>query len=254
MNGRNLLVLACSGLALTAVVGCAHDAPRASIKDTVAAEPSSPPARSRVRSYMKRAEPGAAPARASVTAEEPAVPAPRTAAVELAPATRAIPPPEVAPKAAPDPLPPPRVVNPEPKASEPPASPRIVNPPAKAAEPPIREAAAGTAAGPGTGLPAINGSGSLTSRIMEQARQRIAAGDVIRAREWLLSALNGARPEVLHELARTFDPNFLGRITQPNAVAEPVRARALYEEAIRLGAKGATDDLNSLLKTMSGQP
>lgn len=252
MNGRNLLVLACSGLALTAVVGCAHDAPRASIKDTVAAGPSSAPARPRVRSYMKRAEPGSAPS--PVAAEEPPVREPRTAAVEVAPPTRASPPPEVAPKAAPDALPPPRVVNPAPKSTEPPASPRIVNPPAKAVEPPIREAAAGTAVGPGNGLPAINGSGSLTARIMDQARQRIAAGDVIRAREWLLSALNGARPEVLHELARTFDPNFLGRIAQPNAVAEPARARALYEEAIRLGAKGAAEDLNGLMKATGAQP
>jgi hypothetical protein len=89
---------------------------------------------------------------------------------------------------------------------------------------------------------------------MDQARARIAAGDVLRAREWLLSALNGARPEALHELARTFDPNFLSRISQANAVADPARARALYEEAIRFGAAGAKDDLNQLLKSTGALP
>lgn len=252
MTGRNLLAMTCSGLALLAAAGCAHDVPRGSIKDTAVAEPAAAPARTRVRGYEKRPVPkrpvvAAAPDReekttTNVEAVPRAVPEPKSAAVPAAktgaePPTRAV---EA-----------PRVVNPAPKAAEPP---RVVNPAPKAEPPSMKEAAAGNAAGPGAAaVPGVNGNASLTQRIMDQARQRIAAGDVVRAREWLLSAINGARPEVLHELGRTFDPNYLNRIAQPNAVPEPARARALYEEAARLGAKGASEDLAQLLKSI-GQP
>lgn len=237
MNGRNLLTMACSGLALLAVAGCAREAPQGSIKDTISDE--APRPATRVRGYEKRAVPKR-PDRSAATDSEVK---PTAAKVDVEPAAVSeAPPPAPAVNGASEP---PRIVN-APRAPEPP---RAVNPPAaKATEPPVREAAAGNVAGPGNAVGGINSSGSLTQRIMEQARQRIAVGDVIRAREWLLSAMNSARPEVLHELARTFDPNFLSRISQANAVAEPARARALYEEAVRLGAKGASDDLNALLK------
>lgn len=250
MNGRNLLAMACSGLALLAAAGCAHEPPRGSIKDSAVDEPVPP--RARVRGYEKRAEPTARPVRAAEPAAPPGQVKTTAADIRIAP-----------PRPAPEPPPavvvprtgvePPRPVAPPARGAEP-AVPRIINPPAPPARAPEalpREAAAGTPGAPPAGMPGINGSGSLTQRIMDQARQRIAAGDVIRAREWLLSALNGARPEVLHELARTFDPNFLNRISQPNAVPEPARARALYEEAVRLGAKGAAEDLTQLLKSIA---
>lgn len=232
MNGRNLLTMACSGLALLAVAGCAREAPQGSIKDAVSDE--APRPATRVRGYEKRA----VPRRPDRTAATDSEVKPTAAKVDVEPATLTeAPPPAPAVNGASEP---PRIVN----------APRAPNPPpTKAAEPPVREAAAGNAAGPGSGVGGINSSGSLTQRIMEQARQRIAVGDVIRARDWLLSAMNSSRPEVLHELGRTFDPNFLSRIPQANAVPEPARARALYEEAVRLGAKGASEDLNALLKS-----
>lgn len=216
MNGRNLLAMTCSGLALIAAAGCTtRDVPRGSIKDSVAPET---PVRSRVAGYVQRAQ--GMPASGSAVAT-------RTAALDAAP-------------------PRPAAVAVEPRVTPEPA------PPA-ARETPPREASLGdTGTLGGTGMGSINGSGALTARMMEQARARIAAGDVVRAREWLMSAMNGSRPEALHELGRTFDPNYLGRIKEPNAEAEPSRARALYEEAVKLGAKGAGDDLAQLLKGQGG--
>lgn len=72
------------------------------------------------------------------------------------------------------------------------------------------------------------------------------SGEVLAARERYVAALSAPLPEVLLELARTYDPNYLGRLPRTDAEADIERARALYEQAATLGSKAAEADLARL--------
>ena len=77
-------------------------------------------------------------------------------------------------------------------------------------------------------------------------------GQILRAREQLLTALGAAPPEVLLELGRSFDPYYLAIPASVDGKPEPTRARTLYEEAIRHGSKTAAQDLERLNRTTNG--
>lgn len=71
-------------------------------------------------------------------------------------------------------------------------------------------------------------------------------GEVLAARERFVAALSAPLPDVLHELARTYDPAYLERLPKADAEADVDRARALYEQATALGSKSAEADLTRL--------
>ena len=68
----------------------------------------------------------------------------------------------------------------------------------------------------------------------------------MRAREVLLAAVSEAPADVLLELARTFDPYYLASIVGTDAQADPQRALALYEEALKNGSTSAPSDVERL--------
>lgn len=81
------------------------------------------------------------------------------------------------------------------------------------------------------------------------SEQLLDQGRVLAARETLLRAFDATKPDVVAAFARTFDPLHIAR--SPNADAKPdvQAAIALYADAERLGAVGATDALQRLRAT-----
>ena len=88
---------------------------------------------------------------------------------------------------------------------------------------------------------------------MEEARGLFQAGDVLKARERLqtagTSSTNARNPDLLLELARTYDPNYLDRLPKKDATANAALARALYEQAAQFGSSAAAFDLLQLRRT-----
>jgi hypothetical protein len=87
------------------------------------------------------------------------------------------------------------------------------------------------------------------AQLLEEGRMLFRNGEVLAARERYVAALSAPLPEVLLELARTYDPNYLDRLPKADADADIDRARALYEQAATLGSKAAETDLTRLQGT-----
>ena len=84
------------------------------------------------------------------------------------------------------------------------------------------------------------------AQLLEEGRMLFRTGEVLAARERYVAALNAPLPDVLLELARTYDSNYLDRLPKTDADADAGRARALYEQASTLGSKAAELDLARL--------
>ena len=78
------------------------------------------------------------------------------------------------------------------------------------------------------------------------------SGEVLRARGRLQSALgasiNQPNPELLYELARTYDPNYVGKLQKADARGNADIALTFYERAATLGSAAAKTDLEQLRK------
>lgn len=85
-----------------------------------------------------------------------------------------------------------------------------------------------------------------SDKAVSDARTMMQRGEVQAARRRLLAAMTGNNAEVVLTFARTFDPAELARLPRSDAAADPVRARALYEHAARMGAKEAAEPLKRL--------
>jgi hypothetical protein len=83
-------------------------------------------------------------------------------------------------------------------------------------------------------------------QLLEEGRVLFKTGEVLAARERYVAALSAPLPDVLLELARTYDPNYLNRLPKSDADADIERARALYEQAGTLGSRPAEEDLARL--------
>lgn len=90
------------------------------------------------------------------------------------------------------------------------------------------------------------------SQLLEEGRNLFRSGEVLAARERYVAALNAPLPEVLLELARTYDPNYLDKLPKSDADADVERARALYEQSMALGSTLAEADM-ARLKASSGK-
>ena len=199
----------CLVLALVASGGCARDGayePQGSLKDLPGSTTSAHPVRP--RSLARAPVKRILPHVASKT-EAP--PAPMREAAAAPPA----PPPPAA--EAPSRTSTPQQLAPAPKA-----------PPSAASVQPARR-------------PPISGP-----QLLEEGRLLFKSGEVLAARERYVAALSAPLPDVLLELARTYDPNYLDRLPKSDADADLERARALYEQASSLGSKLAEQDLSRL--------
>ncbi len=223
MNSRRRVWGCCLVLALAASGGCARDGayvPQRSLKDTpepsAATLPAGPRARSASRPVVKRILP-----RSAAKTEAPQAPVRSATAAPLAPQ------PAPAPIEAPAKTGAPQQVTPAPKA------PPSASSAQQARRPPI--------SGP---------------QLLEEGRMLFKSGEVLAARERYVAALSTPLPDVLLELARTYDPNYLDRLPKTDADAdlERARARALYEQATSLGSKLAEQDLARLQGTAAPQP
>ena len=94
---------------------------------------------------------------------------------------------------------------------------------------------------------------SAIAKAVEESRGLFQAGDVIKARERLQAAgsagANARNPDLLLELARTYDPVYLDRLAKKDATANPALAKALYEQAAQAGSSAAAFDLLQLRRT-----
>ena len=77
------------------------------------------------------------------------------------------------------------------------------------------------------------------------------SGEIAKARERLQAAGSGnsRNPDLLLELGRTYDPNYLDRLPKKDAAANAGLARALYEQAASFGSSAAAFDLLQLRRS-----
>lgn len=84
------------------------------------------------------------------------------------------------------------------------------------------------------------------TRELEQARSKIAAGDIEGARKILKELVGEANPAAVMMLAETFDPNMLAAWSARGAAADADLARTLYRSALAMGLIRAQQRLDAL--------
>ena len=179
-----------------------------------------------------------APSSSQAPAIPPAAPAAQAPAPAAAPTPPAPPQPATVTPAAPS----------DKVASAPAPSPSVV-PPAGSPAPQAPAQAPPPAAAPPAAAPSGAATGSI-AKTVEEARALFQSGEVLKARERLQSAGgsngNARNPDLLLELARTYDPAYLDRLTKKDGNANAALARALYEQAAQFGSSAAAFDLLQL--------
>lgn len=217
------------------------------------------------------AEQAPAPVPAPAAAPPRAVPAPMAPPAESTPVAPPAPQPRIinpaVPAAPAAPVSPPADPLPSQPAPPPPRPDAVPAPPNRANVTPPRQAGGGIvsarppvgdepeqqelaalpparAATPPPGTPGMNG--------IEIARQLLAKGKVLEARTHLQAAARVSPALALLELARTYDPFYLGMLPTIDDGSEPRRAAALYQEAIVHGSPTAGTDLDRLRQMHPG--
>ncbi len=88
------------------------------------------------------------------------------------------------------------------------------------------------------------------SRLVEQGRDLFRAGHVLKARERFMAALvevaPGRVPEVLPDLARTYDPYYLQQLAKADVKPNPAMALAIYHRASMTGKRMNDADIERL--------
>jgi hypothetical protein len=85
-----------------------------------------------------------------------------------------------------------------------------------------------------------------SGRLFEAARQHMRKGDIEAARRVLGNARIAERGEALFMLAETWDPNVLAAMAVHGVLAEPAKARSLYEAARAKGIAAAAKRIEAL--------
>lgn len=92
------------------------------------------------------------------------------------------------------------------------------------------------------------------TKALEEARALFQSGEVMKARTLLQTMTNATgqarNPDLLLELGRTYDPNYLDRLAKKDATPNPSLAKSLYEQAIALGSSQAAFDMLLLRRTV----
>lgn len=121
-------------------------------------------------------------------------------------------------------------------------------PPNRANISPSRQAGGGLLAGvrPEPAAPIETLSKAQLAARLDHARRLLQRGKVIEARATLQSVARSVPAAALHELARTYDPYYLGQLPSIDDGSEPRTAASLYQDAINHGASAAGNDLDRL--------
>jgi hypothetical protein len=91
--------------------------------------------------------------------------------------------------------------------------------------------------------PTADDSRLISTELLAEGRRLFGLGMVLEARKRLSAAMDGAPPEVLLTLARTFDAHYLSALRQPDAYPEMDRALAFYRKAAERGSEEALEDI-----------
>lgn len=90
--------------------------------------------------------------------------------------------------------------------------------------------------------------------LVQQAQQLMSDGDIKGARQALLQPAESGYPDAAFSLARSYDPNFLKGVTNPNAGPDIAQAEAWYrrwhEAAIKEGMVTDSLRLERILRSM----
>lgn len=86
----------------------------------------------------------------------------------------------------------------------------------------------------------------ISRQLYEEGERLISMGRVIEGRTRLFAAMEGANPEVLLALGRSFDAFYLSKLASSDGAPDAVRAVALYQRAIERGSTQAVEDLARL--------
>lgn len=140
-----------------------------------------------------------------------------------------------------------------PAATTPGARAGIVQAPPTAPEPKASERAADSPA-PVLGPVSAQAQAEASRRLLTEGERLFAAGEVVKARERFLAAMNGPIPEVMLAFGRSFDPYYLARLPRSNAAPDAQRAITIYEGAVRQGSADAEADLQRLRKSVATSP
>lgn len=96
-------------------------------------------------------------------------------------------------------------------------------------------------------------SGTMLS-LLQQAQQMMLSGDILGAREILMKSADSGPPDVALAVARSYDPNFLRSVTNPNAAPDIEQAALWYRRwhhaAVESGLVTDTLRLERILRSM----
>jgi hypothetical protein len=121
------------------------------------------------------------------------------------------------------------------------------------APPPAREAAATPERLPAAAPSAApRSAGPLTSseyaKLIDDARKLFVSGQVSKARELLMPHANRPVANLQMAIGRTFDPNYISRISAPDSEPNPSTAMRHYGMAAQLGSDAAAQDMRELAR------
>lgn len=90
--------------------------------------------------------------------------------------------------------------------------------------------------------------------LLEQAQQMMLSGDILSARATLMKSADSGPPDVALALARSYDPNFLRSVTNPNASPDIEQATLWYRRwhyaAVESGQIADSLSLDPILRSM----
>lgn len=91
---------------------------------------------------------------------------------------------------------------------------------------------------------------ATSSKLVEQGRALFRAGQIVKAREKFMAALvelaPGRVPQVLPDLARTYDPYYLQQVPKADVKPNPAMALAIYQRASLSGSSAWEADIQRL--------
>jgi hypothetical protein len=98
--------------------------------------------------------------------------------------------------------------------------------------------------------PAVAFPNATSSKLIVQGRGLFREGQVLKARERFMAAIvelaPGRVPEVLPDLAHTYDPYYLQQLAKPDVKPNPAMALAIYRRAALSGSKAYEADIQRL--------
>jgi len=92
---------------------------------------------------------------------------------------------------------------------------------------------------------------SKTDIALRRGTRLLDVGRVLAAREELIKHLGSESPAILVTFARTFDPQYIGRLARSDARPDAEAAVAIYVDAERLGSTEASE---ALARLRAGKP